>query len=194
MARGRHTLPPRPRRHGLGIAQFSLIGVLLLAAGFLGGVLVEKGSGSGASAATGGFPAAAQFAQRARSSASAPSFGAASGGTARTSTSLTSGEVSYVDHGTLYVTTSEGGTVKVEASEGSTVTKSVKTSARSIRPGETVLVTGTRESNGTISARRVVVGSSGVSSLFGGGTPGASSGSSSSSSGSSSTPQLFGSG
>lgn len=190
-------IAPRPRRRALGLAQVVLVGVLLVVCGFFGGVLAEKGSAnsSGATTAvlrTGGFSRAA--------GARSGSFPFAAGGAPGASgsgASVTSGEVAYVDHGTLYVTTTEGGTVKVATSAGTTITKSVTTSAADVRPGESVVVTGTRGANGAITARRVVVGSVSGSSLFGGGASASAGSSSSGGSGSSSsgsTPQLFGPG
>jgi len=76
----------------------------------------------------------------------------------------------------------------------------VSTNAKSIHPGETVLVTGTHASNGSVTARSVTVGAQGAS--LGAGALGAgaatgsggSGGSGATGSGSGATPQLFGSG
>jgi hypothetical protein len=198
-----HELPARPRRRLLTPIPLALLGVLLIAAGFIAGVQVQKGETS-SSSSTGG--SAASLASR---------FAALRGGTSSTGTSSsktpagapaggfpgigaganrpTSGTVAYLSGNTLYVTNSEGNTVKVNTSPKTSVTKTVKTKLKGIYPGETVTVTGATGTNGTVSAESVSVGSSstGLGALLGGSGASASPSSSSSSGGSSA---LFGSG
>jgi len=194
-------LPARPRRRLLTPIPLALLGVLLIAAGFIAGVQVQKGQAS--SGSTGGVPAglASRFAALGggTSSTGKASTGAAAGGFPGLGTGAgrppTSGTVAYLDGNTLYVTNSEGNTVKVKTSPSTSVTKTVKTKLKGIYPGETVTVTGTTGSNGTVSAESISVGSSGtgLAALLGGsGTTGSSKTSSSSSSSGSSA--LFGSG
>jgi len=193
-------LPQRPRRRLFGKGGnpifLVLLGVLLIACGFIGGVLIEKGETSSISGA--GSGAAASLASR---------FRALRGGTGSTSTTgsagtssgflrPTAGTVAYLAGSTLYVTNSEGNTVKVTTSAGTSVTKTVKSSLAGIHPGETVTVTGATGSNGAVSAESISVGSSGggLAALFAGtgaGTGASKSGSRGSSSG---EPSLFGSG
>ncbi|HWX45572.1 MAG TPA: hypothetical protein VNY52_09650, partial [Solirubrobacteraceae bacterium] len=116
-------LPPRPRRRLLGVGgnpmQIALLGVLLIACGFVGGVLVEKGQSSSSTTGSGASGLASRFA--------APRGGAVPGTTSSSSTagSATSGgggfpgrfgsapggavigEVSYIQGPTLYVTDAE---------------------------------------------------------------------------------------
>ena len=84
-------------------------------------------------------------------------------------------------HGdTLYVTDTEGNTIKVLAPAGTTVTKSVSSDTKSIHPGETVVVTGAKSSNGAVTAETIRVGAEaggGIASLFGGSGSGSGSGS-----------------
>ncbi len=192
-------LPRRPRRRLFGTGAnpifLALLGVLLIACGFIGGVLVEKGESPSASSA--GAGAATGFASRLRAlregagagSALAGASGSAGAGFARP----TAGTVAYLAGNTLYVLDSEGNTVKVTTSAATSVSKTVKASVRSIHPGETVTVTGTTGSNGTVSAETISVGSSGggLAALFGGT---AASSSSSSTGKGSGEPSLFGSG
>jgi hypothetical protein len=97
-----------------------LAAVALAAAGFLGGVEVQKGNGSsGSSGAAAGGP---------------PSF--AAGGAAAASS--TSGEVTSTRGGTLYVQTSDGTTVRVKTTGDSTVTRTAEADADDIKPGDTV--------------------------------------------------------
>jgi hypothetical protein len=150
-------LPPRPRRRLLRPAPLALIAVLLVALGFLGGVLVEKGQ-TGSSTPTSGTALASRL------------RGLTGSAGAAGATRPTSGTVSFVSGQTLYVTTGESNTVKVKASAATSVTKTVKSAVKSIHPGETVTVTGSIAANGTVDAESIRVGSTGgFAGLFGGG-------------------------
>jgi DNA-binding beta-propeller fold protein YncE len=195
-------LPPRPRRRLLGAGgnplALALLGVLLIACGFIGGVLVEKGetpSPSSTAGATAGLAsrfaalrgAGTTGATRSSSTGGAGGFfGAGTGSAGRP----TAGTVAYLDGSTLYVTNSEGNTIKVKTSPATSVNKTVTSSVKGIHPGETVTITGSTGSNGAVSAESISVGSSGggLAALFGGSKSRA--GSTSSSGGE--TPALFG--
>ncbi len=163
-------LPPRPRRRLLSPIPLALLGVLLIACGFIGGVLVEKGQSSSSSPATGSasslvsrFAALRGGASGAQGGAGASGFGA--GGSA------TAGSVAYISGDTLYVTTAEGNTVKVTTSPATTVTKTVKADVPGIHPGEAVVVTGPSGSAGAVSAESIRVGAGaggGLGALFSG--------------------------
>jgi hypothetical protein len=197
-------LPRRPRRRLLRPLPLSLLGVLLIACGFIGGVLVEKGetssSSSGTGAAAGGalasrFAALRSSAGAGTNTGSSGGPGAGAGGFARP----TAGTVAYLDGSTLYVTNAEGNTVKVSTSQATTVTKTVKSDTKGIHPGETVTIVGSATANGALNAESISVGSSaggGLAGLFGrSGAGTASGGAGGSSSGSSgAAPSLFGSG
>ncbi len=122
-------LPRRPRRKLLTPVPLALLGVLLIACGFIGGVLVEKGESSSSSSSSGASGLASRFAALragasgasgasaagARSGAGSAGgglFGGSSGG-AGGFTRPTAGTVAYLDGSTLYVTNAEGNTVKV---------------------------------------------------------------------------------
>jgi len=172
-------LPRRPRRRVLSPLPLALLGILLTACGFIGGVLVEKGQGS-STGSTGA--AAAGFASRlgalrgaaagasSTTGASGPAAGFGGGG-------LTAGSVAYVSGDTLYLTTAEGNTVKVITSPATTVTKTVKSDVKGIHPGETVAVSGSGEAGGAINAESIRVGGGGLGALFGSGTRAGGSGS-----------------
>jgi hypothetical protein len=161
-------LPPRPRRKLLSPLPLALLVVLLTAGGFLAGIEVEKSQSS--SSAGGGLPsglAALRSAVRAGGSGSTSGptgFPGGGAGGAFAAGGLTSGEVSYVAAGTLYVTTSEGNTVKVKAPAGTTVSKTVSTSLASVHPGDTVVVRGSQNKNGSLDASSISISSSGGSS------------------------------
>ena len=199
-------LPPRPRRRLLTPVPLALMGVLALACGFIGGVLVEKGQDSSSSSSGSASGLASRFAAlragaagasgasgtgaRSAAGAAAGGFGGGGASDAGGFTRPTAGTVAYLDGSTLYVTNSEGNTVKVTTSAGTTVNKTVKSSVKSIHPGETVTITGETGSGGSLSAESISVGSSGgLAALFGG--SGARGGSSSSSRGGG-EPALFG--
>lgn len=178
----REELPPRPRRRLLAPLPLALLAILIAACGFIAGVLVEKGqtssSSSSASAATGGGAGlASRFAALRRAgggtSGAAGASGAGGAGSAATAAGRTTGQVAFIQGSTLYVTTAEGNTVKVVTSPASSVNRTVKASVASIHPGETVAITGTPGSGGTVTAESVRVGENleagGLSSLFGGG-------------------------
>jgi hypothetical protein len=198
-------LPPRPRRKLLTPIPLALLGVLLIACGFIGGVLIEKGENSSSVSSGGAAGLASRFAALRGGALGATGAGArsgssstAGGGTAGASggfTRPTAGTVAYLDGSTLYVTNSEGNTVKVMTSAGTTVNKTVKSAVKSIHPGETVTITGETGSGGAISAESISVGSSGggLASLFGGSGAGGTAGGGKSSGGNASgEPALFG--
>jgi hypothetical protein len=187
-------LPARARGRlfgkGANPIVLTLLGVLLIACGFIGGVLVEKGQTSASASGSGAAGLASRFAAP-RSAASGASSGAAGSsaagtgaagaggavfgrsGAGATRSSATVGEVAYLDGDTLYVTNAEGNTVKVTPAPGASVTKMVKTKVKEIHPGETVIVAGTPGANGAISAESIRVGGTGglgggLGALFGG--------------------------
>ncbi|HWJ50788.1 MAG TPA: hypothetical protein VNR42_07195 [Solirubrobacteraceae bacterium] len=177
-------LPRRPRRRLLGVGgnpiALTLLAVLLIACGFIGGVLVEKGQSSSSSTAGGAGGLAARFAALragtgatgARSGSSAAGAGGFPGAAERTS-----GQVAYLSGSTLYVTDAEGNTVKVVTSAGTTVTKTVSSHVKSIHPGETVTILGATGKSGAVSAESISAGAAGgggLAALFGAGRGGSS--------------------
>ncbi len=65
------------------------------------------------------------------------------------------GTVSSISGKTLYVTDTSGNTIKVTLSPATKVTKSVGVSAKSVHPGDTVVVSGIKGSGGTVQAATV---------------------------------------
>lgn len=192
-------LPRRPRRRLLSPVPLALLGVLLIACGFIGGVLVEKGETSSTSSSTGATASlASRFAALRGGGTSTGASGAAAGAGAAFGAGAgkaTAGSVAYLDGSTLYVTTAEGNTVKVTTSDATTVTKTVKADVKGIHPGETVTVTGATGPSGAVSAESIRVGAAsggGIGALFSG--SGAATGKTGSSSTGGSEPALFGGG
>jgi len=164
-------LPPRPRNRFLRPLPIALLAILVAAAGFLGGVLVQKGSGEGAAAASGGLPAFLSAKAGSGSGAEAGAgqlpFAAAGG-----SGSAVTGTVTSVDGKTIYVKDSEGNTVAVEAEDGSTVSRDSSVGVKKVHPGDSVVVQGSTKGStvkaSSISATAAGVETSGsVESLFG---------------------------
>lgn len=181
-------LPARPRRRLLTPLTGALLAALLLAGGFLAGVVVEKGQASSTSSAGAtGTSAAGRFGRLAGAGAGGGAGSAASGGFAGARGGATVGQVAFIQGTTLYVRDAQGNTVKVTTSPGSTVTKSVKSSTKGIHPGETVVVTGTAGSGGVVAAESIRVGGEA------GGVPGSAPGASGAKA-AGGEPALFGSG
>jgi hypothetical protein len=194
-------LPRRPRRRLLTPVPLALLGVLLTACGFIGGVLVEKGQSSSAGTSTGAASSlAARFAALRGGASGAGASGASTGAGAAAAFGAgagkpTAGSVAYLDGNTLYVTTAEGNTVKVTTSDATSVTKTVKADVQGIHPGETVTVTGSTGPSGAVSAESIRVGAAsggGIGALFSG--SGGASGKAGSSSTGGGEPALFGGG
>ena len=165
---------PAPARGAGNHLAMALLGVLLTACGFIGGVLVEKGQSSSSSSPTGvarrprlalrraagrrrrgcrrwrGCRLRRRIFERGRPASARP----------------TAGQVAYLAGSTLYVTNAEGNTIKVTTSPGTSVSKTVNASRQRHPPGETVTVTGATGANGTVSAESISVGS-GASGLGG---------------------------
>ncbi|MDX6667767.1 MAG: hypothetical protein QOK04_1147 [Solirubrobacteraceae bacterium] len=168
-------LPPRPRRRLFTRLTGALLGVLLLASGFVAGVLIEKGQSSGGTAASpvagrGGNGSAAA-ARRAGGGGAGFAGGQGGGGG-------TTGQVSTLRGSTLYVQDDQGNTIKVTLAKGASVSRTNGSSVRAIHPGDTVVVQGTQAGDGSISASSIrataaSLGSGALAQLFGGQSGGA---------------------
>jgi hypothetical protein len=127
-----------------------LAALALAAAGFYGGVEVQKGQDSTSSAggATARGAAAHRPVRPVRRATTAPR---------RRPPSRRPGPVKSAKNGTLYVTTSDGTTVKVKTTDDSTVTRNAATE---VHPGDTVVVTGKIASSGTVTATHATASAS----------------------------------
>jgi hypothetical protein len=187
----RASLPTRPGLRGmLTPLRVGLLCLLIAVAGFIAGVLVQKGSSGSSSSnpfGSGGLPNLGS------------GGGSQGGGLAAAFGGGTRGTVSTVDHGTLYVSDAQGNTFKVLTSGATKVTRSAEAKPREIHPGDTVVIQGQKRKNGTVKAQSISATAAGASSGFpggaalGGGSSSSSGGSSASSGGgSSAVNQLFG--
>jgi Domain of unknown function (DUF5666) len=174
---------PLPTRGGpaamLTPLRAGLLCLLIAAAGFIAGVLVQKGSGGSSSSNPFGSSGLPDLA-----SDGAQGAGALGGGTM--------GTVSTVDHGTLYVSDSQGNTFKVLTTGATKVTRSADAKPGEIHPGDTVLIQGQQRKNGTVRAQSINAAAAGASTGFpgGGSAPGA--GGANAGGGSGTVDQLFG--
>jgi len=170
-------LPRRPKRRLVTPWTLGLAAVLVAALGFIGGVQVQKGEQDDGAAA--GLPAGLRAAMAGGAggmrggAAGAAGGGASAGGTAD-GAAPTMGTVASKDGGTLYVTDSSGATVKVKTNGNSKVTRTARGKVASVHPGDTVVITGSTNANGTVTATQITATADGVSAGgFGGGAGGA---------------------
>jgi hypothetical protein len=155
----------------------ALSGTVLIVLGFIGGVLVQKnfgttststnnrgaalangfnganGAGGGAGGAAAGGGAGGGGAGAGGGGAGAGGGGAGAGGAA--GRNATTGTVKLVDGTTIYLTTANGDTVTVKTSGTTTVRVLQTGSAKDIPVGATVVVQGTADADGIITATQV---------------------------------------
>ena len=149
---GREDMPIRPPRRRAGVLTRVLLAVLVAAAGFLVGVRVQKAWGTSTGAAAGGSrPNMSGMFRGATPTPGATGMADMFGG----ASAPTMGEVKLVDGTTIYVTDSQGNIIKVTTGPGTTFTKTSSASASDVRPGDTVVVQGQEQEDGTVAATRV---------------------------------------
>ncbi len=193
-------LPARPRRRLATPVNLGLLAVLVVAAGFIAGVLVEKGQMS--SASTGGGAGAGR---RAAAGGGAAGTGTGAGRAGAAAAGATIGTVSTLNGRTLYVTDTQGTTIKVIPASSATVIRTATSPVSAIHPGDTVIVQGVKGSDGSVTASSIRAtapnaaggGFGGLGAAAAGGTAsraGAGSGAAAGGGGggAAATPQLFG--
>ena len=166
-------LPPRRRRRLLTPLTGGMALALVAACGFIAGALVEKGQTSTSAAPGAGF--ARRAAALIGGAAAGGGRGAGAGGFGG---SAVVGQVATVRGNTLYVVDQQGNTLKVATVKGGTVTRTTGSRLRSIHPGDSVVVQGSRRGDGTIAATSVrstaaSLGGGALGQLFGGAQGGA---------------------
>jgi hypothetical protein len=171
-------LPPLPRRPRLPLVTAALSVCVLVGVGVVGGIAIQKhwgGSSSGGRAA-----ALASLGQGASGAAGSRGtgrggLGAGAGAFVR---SGTAGQVKAIDGKSLYVTDTQGNTVKVTTTPGVSVRVAKDGSLKSVKPGDFVVVQGTKTEDGyratsiTDSGKQGSAGAGGGTG-FGGGSNGA---------------------
>jgi hypothetical protein len=156
----------------LALPTAGIVVVLLVAAGFWGGAVIEKNhgssSGSGAASALAARFRSAQTATTAGTGTAgtgAPSFasgGFTGGGFGGASSSAAIGTVSVVSGKTLYILTSSGSLVKVTLGASTTITRNATAQAVGLRPGDTVVVQGATGKSGDVTATSISATAPGV--------------------------------
>ncbi len=151
-----------------------LAAVVVASAGFLGGAMVGKhygSSGSGSLAAAFSRLGAARASASGGSSSGAgagPGSGFGGRGGLFGGGNATVGTIKLVDGGTVYVQTTAGDIVQVATSAATKVTVSSAVPVKDLRPGETVIVEGAKNSAGAIAATSISQTSPGAGAGAGG--------------------------
>jgi hypothetical protein len=158
-------LPKRPRRKLLTPAVGALLAVLVGALGFIAGVEVQKGQDDNASAAT---PGGRANARTAGGGTNGGGFARQGAGGFGGQSNATVGSVVDKNGSTLYVKDSDGTTIRVKTTSQSKVNRTASMSAGAIHPGDTVIVQGTKASNGTVTATQINATSSSATAGLGG--------------------------
>jgi hypothetical protein len=154
-----------------------LVVVVVASAGFIGGIMVGKHYGSSGSLASrfGAFAAAGASPSAGTGSGPRTGFGGAGGGAGGgfgaagagagfggAGGNATVGTIKLVDGSTVYVQTSAGDIVQVSTSSGTKVTASSTVPVKSLQPGEAVIVEGSKNSKGGVSATSISQTSAGA--------------------------------
>ncbi|MFE5327342.1 hypothetical protein ACFRCG_13255 [Embleya sp. NPDC056575] len=152
--------PPRRRLPALTLA---LGAGVLLSAGFLAGVEVQKdhaGGGTGQSAAQqGANPFTARTAGGSGTQPGArPAGGTTSGAGSGSGSDLTTGTVKVVDDSFIYVSDSAGNIVKVKTDAGTKIQVTRDGRTVDLKPGDTVVVRGATGADGAVTATSVAQG------------------------------------
>ena len=143
------TRRPRAKLPSLTLVLAALV---VASAGFLGGIVVGKHYGSsGSSSAASAFR---RFAAGASATAgSGPGVGGGGGGFAAGNATI--GTIKLIDGSTVYVQTSGDDIVQVATSAGTRVTASSTVRVKDLQPGETVIVEGSKNSTGGVTAASI---------------------------------------
>jgi hypothetical protein len=148
------------RRRKLPAITAALALAVAVGGGLVGGIEVQKHWGASNASAAAGRPAgfagfAARFGGGAGGGAPGGGFSGGSGGG-----SGTGGTVTLIKGSTLYVTDASGNTVLVHTTAGSKVDQTVAGTIKTVHPGDAVTVTGTKNNDGSYSARQITIGGS----------------------------------
>ncbi|HXR69877.1 hypothetical protein [Actinocrinis sp.] len=161
-------LAARPPRLKLPKITLALAGAALICAGFVGGVLVQKHLGGSSSSGRGNFAAAFTGGRTGTGTTGRTGTGTGAGtggffgrgGTGAAGGGAITGTVTVVSGNKLYVTAADGSVYTVTTS-GSTVINVTKSGALSqLKPGQTVVIAGTNDNSGDVTATSITASSS----------------------------------
>ena len=147
------TRRPRAKLPSLTLVLAALV---VASAGFIGGIVVGKHYGSSGS----GRPASAfsRFAAGASATArtgAGPGAGLGGRGGGFAAGNATIGTIKLIDGSTVYVQTSGGDIVQVSTSAGTKVTASSTVRVKDLQPGQAVIVEGSKNSSGGVTATSI---------------------------------------
>ncbi|HZQ58291.1 MAG TPA: hypothetical protein VFA84_09655 [Acidimicrobiales bacterium] len=148
-------LPVRPVRKRLGPWSLGLIGALIAAGAFYGGVLTEKHHLPATTVTAGARRTTSTTAAGGAGGAGAAAAGAGAAGGAAGAAAPTFGTVKLIDGTNVYVQDATGTIVKVTTTPQSAITVTSSGTVSSIKPGDTVIVTGKADANGVVSATSI---------------------------------------
>jgi hypothetical protein len=146
-------LPPR-RPKLFGKATWTLAGILVAAGCFTLGARIGYDSTPAAAATATGRGAATG----ARATGSGFARGAAGTGAGATGGGGTFGQVQLVDGNNIYIQDSQGNIIKITPAPTATITVNKPGTPADFKPGDSVVVQGTADSNGNIAAATSIAG------------------------------------
>lgn len=146
----------RRRRARFGRGGAAVAALVLGIAGFYVGVHVEKGEMAATSATRGlTLPSAATSANSGSGGRAATSRSGFPGADVSGAGNLSLGTVRSVRAKTIYVELTSGNTIKVTLSSATKITKSQTVARKAVRPGDSVVIQGATNSNGSVAASSV---------------------------------------
>jgi hypothetical protein len=162
--------PDRGPRKGfrMSVPTVVLLGLLIAAGGIWGGAALQRSQGTSSGTSSAISSLASLFRGRGTTGA-----GAFTGGAGAFGSAAATGTVTEVTGSTLYVTNASGDLVKVTVGPSATVTRDAASSLGALQVGDTVIVQGSKASNGTVTASSVSATGAGVTSRLGGAAFGA---------------------
>jgi hypothetical protein len=156
--------PDRGPRKGIrmSVPTVVLLALLIAAGGIWGGAALQRSEGTSS-----GSSPASSLASLFRGARGGTGAGLFSGtGAPGASGGATTGTVTEVSGSTLYVTNASGALVKVTVGPTATVDRNAASSLGALQVGDTVVVEGTKASNGSVTATSVSATGAGVTSPF----------------------------
>jgi hypothetical protein len=146
----------------------ALLVLLIAGGGIWGGAALQRNQKTGTGSLASAFASRIASARTGGSRLGGGGTGGTGGFGGLSSSAAATGTVTEVTGSTLYVTNASGSLVEVKLSPSTTVTRNAKSVLSALQPGDTVVVQGTKQKNGMVTAASVTATAQGVSSGFGG--------------------------
>lgn len=167
-------LAARPPRLKLPKVTTSLVAAVLICAGFLGGVLVQKHLGNSANRGGAAFSFAGGTGTRTGTGTGGTGTGGFFGrggtgtgtgtGTGGAGGSAITGKVTVVSGHTLYVTATDGSVYTVTTTGTTTINVTNAGTLSQLKPGQTVVISGSNDNSGNVTATSITADSASSSS------------------------------